>query len=352
MDQDSQEYRYIKTSFNEQPIYSFSMKVKDLLNITYVAARGVRNEEGAVQRVLNKRRIDDIRDFILAGNTFVNSFILNWTDQANEPKVKKDEISIPLNDRRAQLLDGQHRAAGLKEAIRKDRSVGEQEILVSMCIGLTTPDAARIFLNINSEQKPVPKSLIYDLFGEAVDNREIAINRVTDIIKYLNTTPSSPFFETVKYPGNVRTTGGLMIDLSIMVNAMKPYFEKDGVFNQMQISEIEIQQKIIFNFYSALKEIYNEADGLWDKKKENIFFKASGFSGAFEFLALTLLPRCNLDKNFKKDRMRELMNLKDVDLITMSELKNLEGKSAKKSVTTFFNKYFHLQENQENEYEL
>jgi len=72
--------KYFKTSFGDIPAFTFSIKVKDLIHIHYVAVRGIDDEQGAVQRILNKRRITNIKNYILDGNLFFNSFILNWTD--------------------------------------------------------------------------------------------------------------------------------------------------------------------------------------------------------------------------------------------------------------------------------
>jgi len=334
----SEEYRYIKTNFFGNDIYTLPIKIHDLIEITYVAVRGKSSEEGAVQRVLNRRRISQIRDFILDGNEFVNTFILNWTDSDNLPKIKKDTINIPLQGRRAQIIDGQHRITGLIEAVNINKSIGDKEAIISFAIGLNTQEAAKIFLNINSEQKPVPKSLIYDLFGEAFDDKEHAINRSKDIIDFLNSNEESPFYQKVKYPGAPRSSG--MIDLSIMVNAIKPYLDKDGSFNQLKLSEIETQEKIITNFYSVLRDVYNRANRLWDKTSENPFIKAAGFSGAFEFLSETLIKKCQDDKKFSFEHMQKLMKLEPDALITASDLKNLDGKSARKQVKQFLNEAF------------
>lgn len=334
----SEEYKYVTTCFFEHEIYTFPMKVGDLLDIQYVAPRGVSTEQGAVQRILNKKRISQIKDFILAENSFVNTFILNWTDTENLPKIKKETLNIPLQGRRAQILDGQHRIAGLQEAVNTKPKIAETEVLVSLCIGLKTQDAAKIFLNINSEQKPVPKSLIYDLFGEAIEDKEHAINRVTDIISFLNTNEESPFFQFVKYPGSPRTSG--LIDLAIMVNAMKTYFEKDGAFDRYKLTEIETQQKIILNFYSAIKEVYNKTYKYWDKKTDNPFIKAAGFSGAFDYLVETLIPRCQSEKSFSIEHMISLMKLESDDLITVNDIKSMDGKTAKKKIKYFFNDSF------------
>lgn len=197
-------YKYLKASFGETPTYTFTMKVKDVVSIYYVVVRGVDKEEGAIQRVLNKRRISDIKKFILGGHTFFNSFILNWTDNNFEPVINDEIILLPISASSAQVIDGQHRIAGFEAAIEKDDSVGNRDIIITLCMHLTTPKASEIFLNINTEQKPVPKSLMYDLFGEVIDEETHAVNRSTDIARYLNDGPDSPLYKLIKFPGSPR----------------------------------------------------------------------------------------------------------------------------------------------------
>lgn len=328
---ESKEYRYVQTSFLEHPIYTFAMRVGDLLGLQYVASRGVSSEQGAVQRILNKGRVDSISRFVLAGNTFVNTFILNWTDTQYLPKIRKESMTIPLQGRFAQMLDGQHRIAGLLEAVNRKPEVADMEVLVSLFIGLNTKEAARIFLNINSEQKPVPRSLIYDLFGEAYDDPESAITRVTDIVSFLNETTDSPYYGRVHYPGKPNSQN--LIDLAIMVNAMKPAFEKNGTFTQLQLTGIETQQKILLNFYTAIKNKYVD---VWEKPKENLFLRAAGFSGAFDFLTGTLLQHCQTDRKFSVSHMEFLMKLDTQPIIKPDDVKSLGGRIARARVTDYF----------------
>ena len=70
-------FKHIKTTINGIDIYTFPMTVSDLANISYVAVRGKDDEEGAVQRVLNKQRIASIKRYVLDGNMFVNTFVIN-----------------------------------------------------------------------------------------------------------------------------------------------------------------------------------------------------------------------------------------------------------------------------------
>ena len=140
--------KYIAMTVGSIKLYTFSMRVKDLVKISYVAVRGRDEEEGAVQRVLNKKRISSIKQYILDGNMFVNTFVINWNDEKYMPEISDFEIEIPLVDSVAQLIDGQHRLEGLKEALKADDSISEKRIMVSMVIGLKTKDAAKIFINI------------------------------------------------------------------------------------------------------------------------------------------------------------------------------------------------------------
>ena len=115
--------RYVEMEMEAIRIYTFPMKVKDLVKISYVAVRGRDKEEGAVQRVLNRKRISSIKQYILDGNMFVNTFVINWNDINYIPQVDSKSIEIPLVDSVAQLLDGQHRLEGLKEAIKLEEII-------------------------------------------------------------------------------------------------------------------------------------------------------------------------------------------------------------------------------------
>ncbi|MBJ9958174.1 DGQHR domain-containing protein [Acinetobacter courvalinii] len=325
------EYKVLTSKFGDIPTYTFTMKVKDLLAIYYVAVRGVDIEEGAVQRVLSKSRISAIRDYILEGNNFFNSFILNWTEENLKPVVENDLIKISLVPSSAQVIDGQHRLAGLDAANKIDTSgkVGEKELLVTLCLGLTTKQAAEIFLNINTEQKPVPKSLMYDLFGEVVSDEEHCINRATDIAKLLNEDVESSFYKLIKFPGSPRGVGS--IDLSTFVSAFKESLKKDGRFYNYKISQLDNQKALISNFYQAIKNYYIEAK-IWNSSSKNPFLKASGFNGSIDFLLETLIGKCAERKSFTVKTIMEIIDLDKNDLLIVEDLKGLDGKTARKKV--------------------
>ena len=342
------EERFVKMSVGTIDIYTFPMTVNDLAKISYVAVRGRDKEEGAVQRVLNKKRISSIKQYVLDGNMFVNSFVINWNDENYVPEIIDDQIIIPLVDSVAQLIDGQHRLEGLKEAVKVDESINNKTLLVSMVIGLKTKEAAKIFININSEQKPVPKSLKLDLYGVTEDDKNFAITRSGDIAKELNENVDSPFYNLIKYPGNPRGKG--KIDLSTVVSVLKKYVDVDGKFVENNIRDLNLQSQFIINYFSSIKYHWEKED-MWGNASQNVFFKASGFIAAVEFFFEYVFPKCVDKKSFKLDYLISLFDFTKTTLITNNDIKGSDGKSARKMIIDNLKEGLITEAPQENEYE-
>ena len=322
----------LKSKFGTLTVFHLTMKVKDVIHISYVAVRGKNDEEGAVQRILNRQRILSIKSFVLDGNMFFNTFILNWTNVKVKPEFANGVITVPIVPSAAQVIDGQHRLAGLEEAIKDDDTIGEQEILVTFCIGLTTKEAALIFVNINSEQKPVPKSLIYDLFGEMEEDANHSINRATDIADELNDNEDSAYYGAIKFPGKARGVG--IIDLSAIVTSLKKHLDSDGVFAAHKLTNLQNQKLVILNYFTALKFYYDRED-IWSNRAKNPFFTNAGFIGAIEHLVANLITKCAENKSFKVADFKKLLDLPKGELIVRADLKNLEGKSQRRAVVEF-----------------
>lgn len=321
----------IKVNFGDTIAYTFSMSARDLIHIYYVATRGKDQEEGSVQRPLSTRRIESIKDYILDGNTFFNSFIINWTAEKSLVKFNNDEISFPLNASAAQALDGQHRLAGLERAIEIDPSVEDKNLLVTLCVGLNTKTAARIFLNINTEQKPVPKSLMFDLFGIVEENPENAIVRAKDIAQKLNDQDDSPIKGLIKFPGQPKGMG--KIELSTFISSLKKSLEENGVFKKYKIRTLENQYSVISNYFTSIKNTYVNSK-MWVGSK-NPFLVASGFNGAIDFLISDLIAECAERKSFKVDEISTILDLDESDLLIRDHLKSLDGKTARKVVAEY-----------------
>jgi DGQHR domain-containing protein len=221
-----------------------------LTKISYASVRGKDEEPGAVQRILNSRRINSIKNFTLSGGAYPGAIVLNWVSQENPIQKNNNTISFSDLPKSAQLIDGQHRIAGIKAAIDESETVSNLEVPVTIYENLTTEECADIFLSINTEQKSVPKSLVYDLYGIASEPvADPAAVRARDIATFLNDESESPYFGQIKFPGAPKRKGG--IALSTAVTAIKPLVEDKGNFEQIDVYELEVQKQIVLNFFSG-----------------------------------------------------------------------------------------------------
>lgn len=181
----------------EQPLgvfYVVSLPARVLLDTAYSdRLRATRNGESyqldGSQRELHEPRLRDIGAYIDTNeSTFPNSIILapnfdertgflveeeddRWKietkDDSQFPDGKSHFIVIPSDRKLAPIIDGQHRLFGFNFAERLDRL--DVELVCSVFIDLPKPYQAFLFATINSTQKPVNKSLTYDLFGYNID---------------------------------------------------------------------------------------------------------------------------------------------------------------------------------------
>ncbi len=321
-------YAYISVKQASGNILLTKIPAGVLTAISYLAVRGKNKEPSAIQRLLNPRRIASIKQFTLNGGDYPSSIILNWVKTDNPLKRSNNMLAFSNISDTAQVIDGQHRLAGIKAAISENKEIENLEIPVAIYENLSTKQCADIFLSINTEQKPVPRSLVFDLYGIASEELiDPAALRARDIAVSLNETEDSPYFDNIKFPGGTIRRGG--IALSTAVTAIKPLVEEKGNFEQIGVSELEIQKQAVLNFFLALEQKYEEQ---W-AKKDNAFQYASGFIGAMDFFRLKMLPYCNSKKSFKVEAMGKVINLAWDNLILQEEVKGLGGKEGPSSLS-------------------
>jgi DNA sulfur modification protein DndB len=322
-----QSFPYILVTQKDRSFLLTKLPASLLASIAYASVRGQDDEPGAIQRLLNGTRISSIKSFAMQVGNFPASIVLNWVSKTPALTRNEREVFIPRVERGAQIIDGQHRVAGIKAAIAEDSTLASLELPVALFEGLDTRACADIFLSINTEQKPVPRSLVFDLYGIASEAVvDVASVRARDIAVALNETPESPYFELIKLPGSPRTKGG--IALSTAVAAVKPLVEEKGVLEQIGVTELELQKRVILNFLGALRTLYN---GRW-LEKSNAFLYGVGFTGAMQFLRDRLVNYCQSRRSFEAKTITEALAPLSKALILQSEVKGLGGKDAPKRI--------------------
>lgn len=316
----------------KQPIGEFFIASMDAQHLVDISYSDVRRMEGdreierylGIQRPLKKKRVKEIRDYILNSKdaTFPTSVILAIDENCAEydekegvlylhpylPDQNTEDEEIPYH-KIAKVLDGQHRIAGFFEGDYGNRFFKfdrDFEINVSIFVGIALPEQAKIFATVNLAQTKVNKSLVYDL--EDLARKRNPYKTCHHIAVALDANKNSPFFERIKRLG-VATPGRDYEPLTqaSFVEALVKFISDDpsrdrndildgrrlksvnfkkypfnGLFREGKDGDLKIYQ-IIFNYFQAVKEKWPNA---WNAKqrKGNLLPKSNAFRALMKYL--------------------------------------------------------------------
>jgi DGQHR domain-containing protein len=307
----------------QQPIGEFfiaAIPSKELCAMARADVRRIKTEQREVekylgiQRPLNDERVEEIKEYVRTKDaTFPTAIILavkavcaKWDEQSStltlaEYKAQRDdEEDIPL-DRVANILDGQHRLAGLKDYERDDFVLN-----VSIFVDADIAEQANVFATVNLAQTKVNKSLVYDLF-------ELAKTRSPqktchNVAVALDAQADSPFAGRVKRLGvategrfNETLTQATIVESLLRYISTKPNVDRDLLLRGKKLKKAEgdEQQKLIFRnlfiderdaditkivwtYFLAVKERWPTA---WNNmSRGNILPKTNGFRAFVRFL--------------------------------------------------------------------
>jgi DGQHR domain-containing protein len=159
----------------------------DVLAETCVVDTREENPDDGFQRVLDEKRAQEIADYIDRGfGTIPCSIVLSAQPEAKlEYNSRTQVLSFHKTARAFLILDGQHRVFGFKKAQSRLR------IPVVIYNGLTKSDEVRLFIDINTKQRPVPNELLLDIkrMAETETNVEKLLHDVFDLFAKDKTSP-------------------------------------------------------------------------------------------------------------------------------------------------------------------
>lgn len=192
----------LKYFFIEQPIgrlYLGVLSAEDIDKVAKADTRTTYNQEG-IQRRLSETRVREIAKYAsgeeaIFPTPIVMSASSKYISFKNQNEMEIDDDRIEADKMYFSIIDGQHRLAGIKEA----KCLNRFALPVVIVLDTFVQQDAEIFVTINGNQRPVSKSLIYDLFGLS-DKR--TVERVCHtIIKSLNRDEDSMIKYKVKMLG-------------------------------------------------------------------------------------------------------------------------------------------------------
>jgi DGQHR domain-containing protein len=270
-----------------QPIGTFyltSLPASELTKrVSVFPRRESSPDHTGVQRELSVKRRKEIAQYVSDPDaTFPTPIIISCS--SNQVSLNEDlnEITFTANEEDGgtlgEVLDGQHRLEGLKNADPTEVSLSKFFLPVVVMLDQDPSERAYVFSIINSKQTPVAKSLIYDLFG--LSSARTPYLTCHQIARALNTMPESPFYRGLKMigkkklPTELLTQGSFVKYLLLMITkkpdavsiAMKlgktvpP--EPGAPFNQFFIDDRDdLILTTLINYFTAIKDIFPDQ---WD----------------------------------------------------------------------------------------
>jgi DGQHR domain-containing protein len=149
-----------------------------LAKCCYVTTRN-EDPQAGFQRVLDKRRAQEIADYVDSGKgTIPGSIILSaQPDAALTPLVRGKTIEFTFAPKAFLVLDGQHRVYGFSLASSALR------VPVVVYSGLTPTEEARLFIDINTKQRQVPNELLLDIkqLAQRENERDVLLRETFDL---------------------------------------------------------------------------------------------------------------------------------------------------------------------------
>lgn len=251
------------------------------------------------QRHLSEKRAEAIAEYLNAGNVIPGAIILSAQANANL-KFEKGELTITLVAGSFFVIDGQHRLYGSEKA--------DADIDLPVCIldGLDHAAEVKYFIDINSTQKGVPKTLRIELmkFLSEPDSIDAIRNR---LFKDLSEDPSSPLYDrtsaTSSAPGR--------LSLVPFQAALDPLLMGD-VLGQFTFED---KKRILLNYLTAVESALEKVEESSSRLSTSAFFQA--IFKVFEKV-------CNLsimhNKNYSVSSMTMIL-----DGITNIDLSRLSG---------------------------
>jgi DGQHR domain-containing protein len=240
--------------------------------------------------------------------------------EENINEVGNSALFVPHNRNALLVIDGQHRLKGLEKA--GSEITDHYDVLVSFIVGFDRAVVAKLFTTINYTQKPVNKSLLYQLSGEFSHELD-EITFMHEVVRVLNEVAHSPFFKRVKMLGTTDPSLSreirekMTISQAFLIDYLKRGVDSDAktglyppiflAYYKKENCQIEIVRFII-NYFRAVKQL-NE--GSWENPNGSIICKTIGI-GAFirvMFMMFVKMFTEDFQGDFEKIKLVTIENL-------------------------------------------
>ena len=268
--------------------YSFSIEPEKLLKLGYILHRITGNTAlmPTYQRLIKKPRLLSVQKFVNSGGFFPNSIVICIESGGKKPKFDLSSLQaeaalskigilhLPQTYRSVYIIDGQHRLYGYANSLYKNTNC----VPVVAFADLARKEQLQLFMQINENQKAVPKSLQHTLNCDLLwnsDNKNDQVKALKlQIAIDLGAKLSSPLYNRVqvgedpKTPKRCITIDAIRIGLdrgSFFGSFVKNAIKTDGTFYRGN------NEDTYRNLYPFIEGCFNyimkELPDEWQKEK-------------------------------------------------------------------------------------
>lgn len=268
--------------------YVTVMNAKEIFGISKVSRVDDDPKDG-YQRLLNDKRAKDIASYLDDGNIIPGSIILSAQDGCD---VTFDNITnkIDIDTSKGDLfvIDGQHRLYGA--------SFCDTEVLLPVCIfvGLDLKQEVQYFLDINSTQRGVPKTLRIELLkflSEPESKDAILIKLFKDLGESLDSPLYGKTSATTSVPGKISHVP--------FRNALEPLIEGKTIRG----FDYDNKKLLITNYLNAVETTLKLMEGGDKKLISSAFFQA-----IFKIFEEVCSHSLTYYKNYQQESFEKILN--------------------------------------------
>jgi DGQHR domain-containing protein len=280
------------------------------------------------QRRLDPKRLKEIKKYIynsildekdnIAVSALFPTAMILAVEHEDIPEINDEIVDIEFDKKqRLYIVDGQHRLMAMRQ-LYEDlnryifRDDDEQYIFdyissykfnCTILVNYDIWEQGQVFINVNFKQKPVNRSLYYDVYGaeyiESNDPKHLERNKIYlahELTRFMNEYSGSPFYKNIKMLG----TGKGYVSQSFFVEALLPLFKDTGIWyfdpnsKIIQYDILNAYKSELFNFYNIVAESFSKYWGVNENNKVNLICKTTGV-GAFTRLMSVLHRQLSKD---------------------------------------------------------
>jgi len=346
-----------KGLFGNVECYNFLMSPFYLKKLCYVHRRHIQHtleKKGITyQRLIKHKKIKEIRKFLNDGRFFPSSVLINFDESINfqpsadrpgdiekhNPNITNGWLTLPKKHGCAIVIDGQHRIFGYSGL---DELSKEHSLSVIAFSKLDYDLQAKLFAEINENQTPINKDVLWDLYEDILPESEIKY-KVSTIVKKLNR--QSTFFKGKIFIPSESTKSRKYYPL-YMNRVCQAIVGQKYLFKQLLEYDDEKYFNIIDRYFSQLlvdtniREDWEQTERSFVKSNNGLHILSMVLNTFYDFILRLGIDTKYIEKKYLLEKLDEFTSIvaKAVNGLGFKDLRGSLKSSADASKKEMSNK--------------